>query len=343
MGVSWFMPGFGEGDEDRWRSLCLFVGLPSLVSIPLVMLLQESPVLLAARGDQEGCRRSLVRIAAWNGVSHPAEAWPTPTAANHYEENMASTASTASTEENTPHSSSPEVARTERGTPLCARDGPIEEKQPPVTLWSQQLLSVLVLLTAMDATRSYFCSGSAYLCKDLFEMSRLGQWLSPTRLNIIASFSPVCGLLLGERLVFLGVRRLMFAFSTCAAGALMTVCSEPVRLVPAMVLASVWTFKLCYGPMGACSALLKVEAFPATFRVTAVALISLASKLLCALGPTLVEVLKREELAESWESKDLVRFIMSLALAAQVSGILALVAPQSSGDSTGHGEATCQP
>jgi len=225
-------------------------------------------------------------------------------------------------------------APTEGGKPLCAQEDSVEERK--------HLMPVFVLLTAMDATRSYFCSGSAYLCKDLFEMSRLGQRLSPTQLNIIASFSPLGGLILGERLVCLGVRRLMFAFSTCAAVVLMTLCSESVRLLPELVLTSVCAYKLCYGPMGVCSALLKVEAFPATFRVTAIALISLASKLLCALGPTLVEVLKREELADSWDSKDLVRFMLSLALAAQVSGLLALVAPRGCGDSTGHGQAEGQ-
>lgn len=203
------------------------------------------------------------------------------------------------------------------------------QDQSPRKSRAEYFLPLFLLLIAMDAGRSYFVSGSAYLCKDLFEMMRIEEWLSPTLLNVIASISPLVGLFLGERLVWLGVRPLMFVSCACAASALVLLGMGSVRGRPSLVLTIVLVYKLNYGPTGVCCSLMKVEAFPAEFRATAFAVISLSGKLLCALGPMLVEALKRDELASSWSSQELAVFILSLAGAALVSGILALCVPHS--------------
>merc|ERR1719220_1499140 len=123
-----------------------------------------------------------------------------------------------------------------------------------------------MLLLLIDALRSFFTSGSAYLCKDLFELTRLNRPISPTFLNVIASLSPLVGLIIGERFIWMGVRFIMLWCSVIAAAALVVIAFPCVRNISWLLLAMVLCYKLTFGPMGTCVSLMKVEAFPTEFR-----------------------------------------------------------------------------
>jgi len=299
MGIQWFMPHFGEEATDNWRGLCLFCGIPALATLPLVLVLRESPTFLAISGRPQECIDSLDSISYWNGVPRRIE---------------------------------PVQRRTSkiwRRLSISATRGP--------TLWglAMHYLPVLVLLVLVDSMRSFFVSGSAYLCKDLFELTRMNQSVSPPFLNIIASISPLVGLIIGERCVWMGVRTIMLGGSVIAAASLAALASEGVRSLSWLLLVLVLCYKLTYGPLGTCVSVMKVEAFPTEFRGTAFAAICVAGKLLCALGPTLVEALKEEEAASSWRPKPLAIYLFSLAAAVLVSGLLALAVPVSGGGEEG--------
>jgi len=302
IGVDIFMPRFGEEDSDNWRALCLFCGIPALVTLPLVYVLGESPTFLAINGRYQECLDTLGTIAHWNGV----------TLAEEQQQERSSRKSTLWR--------SLSFAET-RGT----------------TLWRLALdyLPILMLLIMVDSLRSFFTSGSAYLCKDLFELTRLNQSISPTLLNVIASVSPLVGLIIGERLSFVGVRTIMFWCSIAAAGSLVALAFQAVRGVSWLMLTLVLCYKLTYGPMNTCVALMKVESFPTEFRATAFAGICVAGKLLCALGPTLVEALKEDEAATSWRPANLAGYLYSLAGAVFLSGSLALSVPLASSTDDG--------
>lgn len=305
VGIQWFMPHFGEKDSDNWRGLCLFIGIPAFAALPLVWLLQESPMFLATTGRWEECNKALQEIAAWN--NSPLHGG----------------------------SRAPEVITDSqhRGTAISRKQAIRSWKNqwPSWRLLVRQYALVLVVLTLMDAAKSFFVSGSAYLCKDLFEMTRTRQSLSPTALNMFASISPLLGLLIGERFVCIGVRALMVSCSFIASAALTALAFPKVRRGPGWVLSMVLLFKLTYGPMGTCLSMMKVEAFPTQFRASAFAAICAAGKLLCALGPMLLEGLKPEEDARSWDQRTLEKYIIVLAVAALAHGVLAFFIPRACG------------
>merc|ERR1719454_1566690 len=85
-------------------------------------------------------------------------------------------------------------------------------------------LRIFVLLAVIDSCRTFFVSGSSYLWKDLFYQvfdETSNSYFSPANLNIIASISPLFGLVLAERFVYLGVRRVTFLTAIVATSALM--------------------------------------------------------------------------------------------------------------------------
>jgi len=286
IGVQWFMPHFGEDERDNWRGLCLFVGLPALISLPMVFVIWESPTFLAINGRWNECTASLDAIAWWNGRPRRQQAIP--------------------------H----RVSRIWRSLSFS------ETRGRTLQALAESYLSILLLLTLIDSARSFFVSGSAYLCKDLFELTRLNQSIPPTTLNIIASLSPLIGLMIGERFIAYGVRNIMMFCCIVAAAALFIVALDAVRTISWLLLLLVLIYKLTYGPTGTCISVMKVEAFPTEFRATAFAAICVVAKLLCALGPTLVEALKSEEAASSWDSRQLTVYIVSLAAFSLVAGIL---------------------
>mmetsp|Transcript_39961 Transcript_39961/g.127096 ORF Transcript_39961/g.127096 Transcript_39961/m.127096 type:complete len:437 (-) Transcript_39961:116-1426(-) len=299
LGVEWFMPHFGEESTDNWRGLCLFIGIPALLSIPTVVRLVESPTFLAVNGRWAECSATLDTISRWNERPRRQQALPRRTS---------------------------EIWR----SLSCS-----ETRGPTLRSLAAAYLGILVLLILIDASRSFFTSGSAYLCKDLFELTRLNNAMSPTTLNVIASLSPLVGLIIGERLVFMGVRTIMFACGFLSAAALVALAFGPIRSTSWLLLTLVLVYKLCYGPMGTCVSLMKVEAFPTEFRATAFSAICVAGKLLCAVGPTLVEALKQEESASSWTSQNLAIYLVSLASASVLSGLLSLQVPAACGGDGG--------
>merc|ERR1719469_349404 len=99
---------------------------------------------------------------------------------------------------------------------------------------------------------------------------------------------------------------------------------ESVRLEPLRMFLGMTVAKLTYGTLGTCVALMKLEAFPTEIRVSAFAIISVAAKLLCALAPTLIEMLKVSEVAESWSSERLTMYIALLLAAVLTTGLMSL-------------------
>mmetsp|Transcript_110770 Transcript_110770/g.294241 ORF Transcript_110770/g.294241 Transcript_110770/m.294241 type:complete len:519 (-) Transcript_110770:92-1648(-) len=298
LAIQWFMPHFGEKDSDNWRGFCLFIGLPALLALPLVFMIVESPTFLAINERWDDCEESLRTMAAWNKVPESA-------------------ASTEASESLLPR-------RHMSCRPMTTK----LIRWPSVNSLIARFLPVMVVLTLMDASKSFFTSGSAYLCKDLFELTRheMNQF-SPAALNAIASGSPLLGLILGERMVGVGVRMVMLIWSVVAFAALCMMAIGKLRACGWLVLTLVIVYKLAYGPMGTCLAMMKVQAFPTEFRASAFAIICVGGRLLCALGPVLLEALKPHEDASSWNPKHLSVYILSLAVAALVSGLLVLKLP----------------
>lgn len=292
LGIQWFMPHFGEQDSDNWRGLCLFIGLPAFAAMPLVWLVSESPSFLASNGRWDECAAALSTIASWNGRPES-------------------------------HAQALEEIKARR-KPVAYSAG----HWPAWTSLATHYLPVMVVLMLMDASKSFFTSGSAYLCKDLFELTRKHQSLSPTSLNIIASAAPLVGLLIGERFAWAGVRKLMLGWSLIAAASLGVLAIATLRSMAWFLLLTVILFKLAYGPMGTCLAMMKVQAFPTEFRASAFAMICVAGRLVCALGPMLLEALKTQEKARSWNPQHLSVYVVSLAAAALLSGLLVFPIPR---------------
>lgn len=301
VGVQVFMPQFGEAETDAWRSFCLFIGMVALISLPMALALKESPSFLAMKGDVAGCVGVLDHIAHMNGRRPLKE-------------------NARVARQEIPHRGICDVADVFRNL-----DG-----------WH---LSLLVVLSAADMIRGFFVSGSSYLWKDLFQLSR-GARLSPSTMNIISSVTPLIGLMVSQRLLWLGVRRVAFVSAVLAALAMLRLLfslasqaeAAVVELEPWIVLICIMIAKLTYGPLGACISLMKAESFPTEIRASAYAFISVIAKVSSIVAPTLIEVLKGSEAAESWPILRLCWYVLLLAIAALVCGLLMCCVPGQGGD-----------
>jgi MFS family permease len=291
--VEIFMPSFGEGQDDAFRAFCFVIATPALLSLPLTFVIAESPCFLAVKGRAEECARVLDNIAWWNGWGGLRQ-----------------------------HIRVPRV----QASQLNVRDGTTISS----LVWSTALAFlaypwILGLLIVIDSSRSFFMSGSSYLWKDLFNMPEVASQVSPSLLNVIASVSPLIGLLVGERIVkFLGVRTTCFACSAVAGSALLMLTFATLRGIPAMLLCLVLATKLTYGPLGTCICLMKLEAFPTEVRTTIYSFISMCGKLLCLLAPTMVEVMRHGEKATDWTDRNLSAYIWCLIVTSMATGLFAL-------------------
>lgn len=288
-----FMPSFGEGDDDRFRAFCLVVAAPALLTLPLTLILEESPCFLAVKGRAPECARVLDKIAWWNGLVGVRQNIRVPAV---------------------------------QASQLNVRDGTTISS----LVWSTCLAFmaypwILTLLIIIDSGRSFFMSGSSYLWKDLFNMPSVAAQVSPSLLNVIASVSPLIGLLVGNSIVkHLGVRTTCFACSSVAGSALLMLTFSSLRGMPAMLLFLVLATKLTYGPLGTCICLMKLEAFPTEVRTTIFSFISMCGKLLCLLAPTMVEVMRHGEKATDWTDRNLGAYIWCLIVTSVATGVFAL-------------------
>jgi len=304
IGVKVFMPHFGEVSTDSWRAFCFFTAVISVVSVPLITLLQESPCFLAVKGDAENCVFVLDAIAVKN------------------EQSLLGSFAL------------PEMAHQ---SPPCNGESWYDQMVNSTSALLSSHLRIFVLLAIIDSCRTFFVSGSSYLWKDLlYQVSddNESSYLNASSLNIVASISPLIGLVLAERFVYLGVRRVTFFTALVATLSLVALMRTGIRSSPLSLLVCIMLTKVTYGPLGTCIILIKVEAFPTVVRVSAFSMISIVSKLACAFAPTLVELLKSGETADSWTEDGLSAYLTLLAFCALTSGVMALTVPGSGGDGT---------
>lgn len=291
--VEIFMPSFGEGQDDALRAFCICIAAPALLALPLTFVIAESPCFLAVKGRAESCARVLDKIAWWNGLAGMRQSIRVPRV---------------------------------QASQLNVRDGTTVTS----LVWSTAIAFlaypwILSLLIVIDSSRSFFMSGSSYLWKDLFSMPSVAAQVSPSLLNVIASLSPLVGLLLGERIVKrLGVRTTCLACSAVAGSALLVLTFATLRGIPALLLCMVLATKLTYGPLGTCIVLMKLEAFPTEVRTTIFSFISMCGKLLCLLAPTMVEVMRHGEKSTDWTDRNLSIYIWCLIATAAATGVFAI-------------------
>jgi len=296
IGLELFMPYLGDSEDDAWRKFYFFVAAPSILSLPFVAVLNESPCFLAVNRQPEKAVQVLCNIAATNGVRLDPDRVVLPMP--------------------------PEVDISS----IAALKGRVVEIMAFNTM-------LLVILCVVDGCRGYFVSGSAYVWKDYFAIASAQESarLSPAMMNIVASLSPLVGLVIGERFVFMGVRRVTFfsAVIACSSLCLLNVIDLSGQIWK--VVGIVILVKLTYGPINTCVSLMKTEAFPTEIRATTYALISVVSKVGSAMGPMSVEYLRGEEENGRVTEGALAEFIFSLAAAVMLTGVLALAVPGSMG------------
>merc|ERR1719162_1616651 len=168
LGLHAFMPFLGESSNDAWRSFFLYVAVPSLVAIPLIAVLCESPLFVARNQQPQKCAEVMRHIANMNGQ---------------------------------------QLAIAERGLPLPR---PNEDQKAGFLdlggkVWAVLSLHLVlfIMLALLDSGRGYFVAGSEFVWDDYFSMATMTDVIttSPSLLNVIASISPLVGLLIGERII----------------------------------------------------------------------------------------------------------------------------------------------
>mmetsp|Transcript_98100 Transcript_98100/g.316353 ORF Transcript_98100/g.316353 Transcript_98100/m.316353 type:complete len:313 (-) Transcript_98100:127-1065(-) len=259
-------------------------------------MLHESPSFLAVKGDAAGCAAVLESIARINGKPPMQVSVQAPLAP----------------QETPPYKGLLDVTSV-FGAAVASH-------------WR-----LLLLLSVIDSGRAFFISGSSYLWKDLFSLAR-NHMVSPAMLNIIASLAPLIGLFISERFLWMGVRRITFLSAMAATISLGLLILHQVRMGSLSLLLCIMATKLMYGPLNTCIALIKAESFPTEIRVSAYSLISVAAKVTCMLAPTIIEVWKDDELAESWSSQGLTSYLVCLMVALMACGVLVMTVPGGSGD-----------
>jgi len=298
-GVQGLMPHFGESEEDHWRKYCMFTASAAVLSLPFVAFIYESPCFLAVRGEADKCIEVLDGIARWNGKP-PLR-----------------------------HMALPEPMRVEQG----------ERHEYKLANWAEALGSTvmkygytIILLCIIDGSRTFFTWGSSYLWKDLVVLVDSGDFRRSAQINVIASFTPLVGLIIAGRLVHFGVRPVTFCTAAIAAVGLGLLTNVSLRTSPLGLLILMMMVKLTYGVLVATVTLMKVEMFPTEVRVGAFSFISAFAKVLSAYAPTLLELLKGSENATSWTNENLTFYILLMLAAVTLMGVLSVFVPGDSGD-----------
>jgi len=313
--IQHFMPNFGEEPTDHWRAYCYMVGGASLCTMPLMYWLQESPCFLAVNGDAEGCVQALDAIACFNGKPPIS-----PEAAQQLGRARASAPAPAPAP-----APARSLQRRGRGRSF------VEVADAMKTATNSWVPFLLILLSLLDSCRAFMVSGSSYLWKDLFMMVD-GQLLSPAWLNVISSIAPIVALLISVQLIWVGVRHLAFLSAMFASLSFAALLSESVRLVAGRLLLCIFLVKSTYGPLGTCVNLIKAESFPTELRASAFAVASVVAKITGSLSPTLVEALKTNETAQSWNLRNLHGYIVALLMSTVIFALLILLVPGQNGE-----------
>jgi MFS family permease len=305
VGILYLMPGFGEEDTDRWRGFCLLTAAASLATLPLVLMLYESPCFLAVQGRGIECVNVLDGIAYYNG-----------------KEPLANTAALMSPRQYVDGESPAQAPGQAALRQRSLSHYPSAMGAAVTTSWL-----LVVILASIDSCRTFFVSGSSYLWKDLLALLDGSEMWTPANLNVIGSFAPLLGLIIGERVIHLGVRSVAFRASLIAGTSMIVLAHRNLRSSTFPMVLAMMCAKLTYGTLGTCVSLMKVESFPTEIRVSAFGVISVCAKVLCAVAPTMVEMLKGNETAESWKNSRLELYIWLLALSVLLSGVLSLLVP----------------
>lgn len=293
--VHHLLPRFGEHPADAWRAFCMVVGASAVAVLPIVCLLSESPSFYAVNGDAATCVSVLDSIARTNGLP------PMQTDV-----------------------SVEQVPPAGQGQKLSGWLGNVCACLSPH--WQ-----LLALLAGVDSCRSFFTSGSSYLWKDLFILAR-GSSLEPATLNVFANCAPILGIIISERLLWMGVRKVAFLSAAIAVVALAALTQPGVHFAAIPLVTCAMSIKLAIGPMSTCIGLIKAEAFPTEIRVTAYSAISIVAKMTALFAPVLIENLKGGVAASNWSSSALQFYIILLLVAAVLSGVLSLRVPGTTGD-----------
>lgn len=304
LGLSAFMPGFGEEALDEWRQFCLVMCLPFLLGlVSSCCFLVESPHFLAVRGSAASCVQALEHMGRVNGqfLQLPAGRLPSPQQQEQQQQQQ-------------------------RKDGLGAKlQGELGRILTSVLLFP----GLLALLVTMDSCRTYFTAGVAYVSKDIF-VAVGSQSVPGTSLYTVASLSPFVGILIASPLIKFGTRFIVLGSALLGAAAVWMLTLDALRGAPLLVLALVMTAKFTFSPMNACISLMKVEAFPTEVRGSMLAMMHFLAKIACMAAPTLEELLRGGS-KDAWSHGGLDLYLRSLCVAVLLCGFLALSVPASLG------------
>lgn len=294
IGLEATMPLLGEGPDDNWRALCFFMVAPAIACVPLFLLLVESPAYMVAnKRDIEGCLKVLGYMGYVNG-KHGADIRVT-------------------------HVPLPQKPKDWKGWDAVRSLGKFQ---------GQDLLAVTVLML-MDTSRLFFTAGSAYLWKDLFLNAGSANTLTPATINIVASISPLAGLAIGERFLWMGMQRMLLLCTFVGMSSLMFLTVTHLRNYVFSLIVFVMLTKLVYGPMATCVALLKASTFPTEIRAMAFCIITCVAKLTSIASPVLIETMKDDSPnGSTWSDDTLRQYILILVISVCVVGASCFALPK---------------
>jgi hypothetical protein len=187
--------------------------------------------------------------------------------------------------------------------------------------------TLLCLLAFVDLSRCFMVSGSSYIWPQLFSHADTVGFMSPTTMNIVASFSPMVGLVLGGCAIF-SARRMTMLGSLIATVGFGFLTNDYIRTTGPDLLACVIMVKLTYGPLHASINLMKAESFPTEIRATAFSVVSIAANAGGMAAPTLAEIMK----GESWTAASQTGYMKILMAAILSCGLVAWMVPAQCGD-----------
>lgn len=295
VGLEATMPLLGEGPDDDWRALCFFLAAPAMASVPLLLVLVESPsYLVAKKRDVEGCLKALDYIGYVNGKR------------------------------------AAEIRVTNVPLPMMHSKWRLLEFMTSLGKFQGQELLAVAVLTVMDTSRMFFTAGSAYLWKDLFfSAGSSPETVSPATINVVASMAPLAGLIIGERLLWMGIQRLLLLCTFIGATSLMFLTVPSIRAALGSLILFVMLAKLVYGPMTTCVALLKAETFATEIRAVAFSVITVVAKSTSIISPVLIETMKDESQDGTiWADEPLRQYLLILVVAVCFAGASSFFLPK---------------